>query len=194
MFLRIQKWDSEEKLIRACQRKEAAAQRELYNRYARRLLGVCMRYFNDSMEAEDVMSNGFVKIFDKIEQYQFSGSFEGWLRRIMVNEALQQVRRNKTMYLETNIDTVYNDTAVMLVNDNELEAEDLLRMVQQLPDGYRTVFNLYAIEGYSHKEISELLDISESTSKSQLSRARALLQTYVQNSEKKMLVASEQIG
>jgi len=191
MFLRIQKWDNEEKLIRACQRSDAAAQREVYNRYARRMLGVCMRYIKDQMEAEDVMIGGFMKIFEKIEQYQFAGSFEGWIRRIMVNEALQQVRRSKGVFLEVEIDHVHNDTAIMHLDSDELETEDLLAMVQQLPDGYRTVFNLYAIEGYSHKEIAEQLGISENTSKSQLSRARSLLQEYLHRAEKKMANLSE---
>ncbi|MDJ1469589.1 sigma-70 family RNA polymerase sigma factor [Cytophagaceae bacterium DM2B3-1] len=194
MFLRIQKWDNEEKLIRACQRNDAAAQREVYNRYSRRMLGVCTRYIKDQMEAEDVMINGFLKIFEKIDQYQFAGSFEGWIRRVMVNEALQQVRRNKSVFLEVEIESVYNDEAVMHIDGDEFETEDLLALIQQLPDGYRTVFNLYAIEGYSHKEIAEQLGISENTSKSQLSRARALLQENLRKAEKKMLNVEKQIG
>ncbi len=194
MFLRIQKWDTEEKLIRACQRNDASAQREVYNRYSRRMLGVCTRYIKDDMEAEDVMIHGFLKIFEKIDQYQFAGSFEGWIRRIMVNEALQQVRRNKSVFLEVELEHVHNDAAVMHLDDNEMEAEELLAMIQQLPDGYRTVFNLYAIEGYSHKEIAEQLGISENTSKSQLSRARALLQEYLRKAEKKTLNLTEEVG
>jgi len=191
MFLRIQKWDNEEKLIRACQCNDAAAQREVYNRYSRRMLGLCMRYIKDQMEAEDVMINGFLKIFEKMDQYQFAGSFEGWIRRIMVNEALQQVRRNKSMFIEVEIENVYDDAAVMHIDGDDLETKDLLAMVQQLPAGYRTVFNLYAIEGYSHKEIAEQLGISENTSKSQLSRARMLLQDYLRKAEKKTTVLSE---
>jgi RNA polymerase sigma-70 factor (ECF subfamily) len=194
MFLRIQKWDNEEKLIRACQRNDASAQREVYNRYARKMLGVCARYIKDQMEAEDVMIHGFLKVFEKIEQYQFTGSFEGWMRRLMVNEALQQVRRNKTVFLEVELEHVHNDAAVMHLDDNELETEELLAMVQRLPDGYRTVFNLYAIEGYSHKEIAEQLGISENTSKSQLSRARGLLQEHLKKAEKKMANLNEQLG
>ncbi len=194
MFLRIQKWDNEPSLIRACQQKDAAAQREVYNRYSRRMLGVCARYIKNPMEAEDVLIHGFLKIFEKVDQYQFAGSFEGWIRRIMVNEALQQVRRNKTVFLEVELEDVYNDAAVMHIDSHNFETEDLLAMVQQLPDGYRTVFNLYAIEGYSHKEIAEQLGISESTSKSQLSRARALLQEYLRRVEKKMINVNEQLG
>lgn len=185
MFLRIQKWDSEEKLIRACQRNDASAQREVYNRFSRRMLGVCTRYIKDDMEAEDVMVSGFVRVFEKIEQYQFAGSFEGWVRRIMVTEALQYLRRNRSLHLQVDVEMVYNEAAVMHTDNDNLQTEDLLRMVQQLPDGYRTVFNLYAIEGYSHKEIAEQLGVSENTSKSQLSRARALLQEYLRNVEKK---------
>ena len=183
MFLRIQKWDSEENLIRACQRQDAAAQREVYNRYARRMLGVCGRYIRDEMEAEDVMIGGFMKIFEKIDQYQFAGSFEGWMRRVMVNEALMQLRRNPNPYTEVSIENAPHDTVVTRADTDALEAEQLLKLVQRLPDGYRTVFNLYAIEGYSHKEIAEQLGISENTSKSQLSRARTLLQEKLRQTE-----------
>ena len=190
MFLRVQKWDSEPALIKACQRGEAAAQREVYDRYARRMLAVCMRYIQDDMEAEDVMIGGFMRVFGKLDQYQFAGSFEGWMRKIMVNEALQQVRRNHGLHLETDIAEVHNDAAVMHTDNNELETQDLLDMVRQLPGGYRTVFNLYAIEGYAHKEIAEQLGISENTSKSQLSRARALLQGYLQKTDSQQSTAS----
>lgn len=191
MFLRVQKWDTEETLIRACQRGDAAAQREVYTRFSRRMLGVCTRYLKDPMEAEDVMISGFVRLFEKIEQFQFAGSFEGWIRRIMVNEALQQIRRSHHLQLETNVEEVYHDAAVWHLDSDELEVADLLALVNQLPDGYRTVFNLYAIEGYSHKEIAEQLSISESTSKSQLSRARALLQERLRRAEKKSLTSSQ---
>ena len=190
MFLRVQKWDSEPALIKACQRGEAAAQREVYDRYARRMLAVCMRYIRNDMEAEDVMIGGFMRVFGKLDQYQFAGSFEGWMRKIMVNEALQQVRRNHGPHLETDIAEVHNDAAVMHTDNNELETQDLLDMVRQLPEGYRTVFNLYAIEGYAHKEIAEQLGISENTSKSQLSRARALLQGYLQKTDSQQSTAS----
>lgn len=184
MNLKLYKSDSEEKLIRACQRGESIAQREIYTKYSRKMLGVCLRYVNSHFEAEDILINGFMRVFDKIAQYKHEGSFEGWVRKIMVNEALGYIRKNKNMYLEVEIEKA--DYQANYSADNcELEAEDLLKLVQQLPTGYRTVFNLYAVEGYSHKEIADMLQISENTSKSQLSRARTLLQHYLHNTEKK---------
>jgi len=127
------------------------------------------------MTAEDILITAFTKIFDKIEQFKNEGSFEGWIRRIVVNEALTYLRRNRSMYLETELDQVDYEPQYDRLSDH-LEAEDLLRMIQELPTGYRIVFNLYAIDGFTHKEIAEQLGISENTSKSQLSRARTYLQ------------------
>jgi len=127
------------------------------------------------MTAEDILITAFTKIFEKIEQFKSEGSFEGWIRRIVVNEALTYLRKNKSMYLETELDQVDYEPQYDRLSDH-LEAEDLLRMIQELPTGYRIVFNLYAIDGFSHKEIAEQLGISENTSKSQLSRARTYLQ------------------
>jgi RNA polymerase sigma-70 factor (ECF subfamily) len=127
----------------------------------------------------------FTKVFERIDQFKAEGSFEGWLRRIVVNESLTYLRRNKNMYLETEIEKVDKNTDFSQL-ENHLEADDLLRMVGELPTGYRMVFNLYAIDGYSHKEIAEQLAISENTSKSQLSRARALLQKKLNTLEKEV--------
>lgn len=181
----IYKSDTEEKLIRACQKGDAIAQREIYNKYSRKMMGVCMRYVNSEFEAEDILISGFMRVFDKIGQYKHEGSFEGWIRRVMVNEALGYIRKNKSIYLEVEIEKADYHKEANTEAYTGLEAEDLLKLVQQLPHGYKTVFNLYAIEGYSHKEIAEMLQISENTSKSQLSRARALLQQYLLNTEKK---------
>jgi len=139
------------------------------------MLGVCRRYIKDNAEAEQVMVGGFVKIFQKMNQFKGEGSFEGWVRRIMVNEALIYIRKNKNMYLEMDISKADDEPDYQMM-DERLEAEDLLAIVRKLPEGYRMVFNLYAIEGYSHKEIAEELGINVNTSKSQLSRARKLLQ------------------
>lgn len=127
------------------------------------------------MEAEDVMVTAFTKVFEKINQFKGDGSFEGWIRRIMVNESLTYLRRHKSMYLETEIEAADREPDYGSLQ-NELEAEDLRKLIADLPTGYRIVFNLYAIDGFSHQEIAEQLGITESTSKSQLSRARALLQ------------------
>ncbi len=126
-------------------------------------------------KAEDILVTAFMKVFDKIGQFKQEGSFEGWIRRIVVNEALTHLRRNRTMYLETELEAADREPDYDKLSDH-LEAEDLLNMIQEMPAGYRIVFNMYAIDGYSHKEIAEHLGISENTSKSQLSRARVYLQ------------------
>jgi RNA polymerase sigma-70 factor (ECF subfamily) len=185
MILRILRKDSEETLIRGCQQGNPAAQRDLYNKYSRKMLGVCQRYVNRQAEAEDIMIEGFMRVFDKIGQFKSEGSFEGWVRRIMVNEALGYIRKNKSLFLSVDVEDVHNEPATFHVDGDELAAQDLLQLVQELPQGYRTVFNLFAIEGYSHEEIAGMLGISENTSKSQLSRARALLQKKLAALQKK---------
>lgn len=175
MRLLLQKSSSEEQLILACKAGKRKAQQELYEKYASRMLAVCCRYTGNQAEAEDVMMNAFFKVFTKMEQFQSQGSFEGWIRRIMVNEALSHIRKYKNMSVEVDIEKASRQPDIAKVEQN-LAAADLEAMISELPIGYRTVFNMYAIEGYSHKEISEMLDISESTSKSQLSRARSYLQ------------------
>lgn len=183
MKLQIQKSTLETDLIKACKRQNAKAQRMLYDKYASSMLGLCKRYIKGEMEAEDVLINGFMKVFTKIDLFEGKGSFEGWMKRIMINEALGYIRKNKSMYLEIEIEAVDKepDFDKLLT---ELEVKDLLKMVSELPSGYRTIFNLYAIEGYTHKEIAEMLGINENTSKSQLSRARMHLQKKLLASEK----------
>ncbi|MGK7397773.1 MAG: RNA polymerase sigma factor [Candidatus Cyclobacteriaceae bacterium M3_2C_046] len=185
MRLRIHKSKTEEDLIRDCQKQDGKAQKAIYDKYSSGMLGLCTRYIKDKMEAEDVMIAGFLKVFDKINQYQGQGSFEGWIKRIMINESLQYLRKHKNMYLEVDIEQA-NRTPDFQLLHNHLEVEDLMKMVNGLPMGYRTVFNLYAIEGYSHKEIAATLDISENTSKSQLSRARSILQKSLIENENKI--------
>ncbi|WP_273215745.1 RNA polymerase sigma factor [Runella zeae] len=178
----LQLFTSEAQLVRALQKGDTKAQRHLYEKYSARLLAVCVRYINDRMEAEDVMIEGFMRIFEKIDQFKSEGSFEGWMRRLMTNEALMYLRTKR--HIEIDIDA---PEAQQLTNydwaDANLEADDLMAIIGKLPTGYRTVFNLYAIEGFSHAEIAEQLGITESTSKSQLHRARALLQEMVKEAE-----------
>ena len=173
---------TEAQLIVALKRGESRAHKVVYERYAGKMLAVCTRYCANRADAEEIMLDGFMRVFDKIEQFREEGSFEGWIRRIMVTESLMFLRKSKQWRHEVPLedvtvepDYVWADTAV---NEN-----DLLRIVNQLPDGYRTVFNLYAIEGYPHAEIAEMLGISEGTSKSQLSRARTMLQTNLKKLE-----------
>jgi RNA polymerase sigma factor (sigma-70 family) len=166
---------TEDELIKGCVRRERNAQKRFYETYSSKMYALCYRYVKDSMEAEDVLVTAFTKILDRIDQYKGEGSFEGWIRRVVVNEALTYLRRNRSMYLETELEAAHREPDYQSISDH-LEAEDLLKMIQELPSGYRIVFNLYAIDGYSHKEIAEQLGISENTSKSQLSRARTYLQ------------------
>lgn len=166
---------TDEDLVLGCQKADRVAQRIVYERYSRRMYAVCLRYVNTNFEAEDLLMTGFMRVFEHIGRYESKGSFEGWIRRIMVNEALGYLRKHKNMQLQTG--ELEAETLTEHATPNEaFQAEELLALVQDLPTGFRTVFNLYAVEGYSHKEIAEMLGITESTSKSQLSRARVLLQ------------------
>lgn len=162
-----------ERLFERCKQGERRAQEQLYHHFASKMLGVCMRYAKSTFEAEDMLQAGFVKVFSAMQGFRGEGSLEGWIRRIIVNTAISTYRNNVRLNTEPWQET--HDTA-HAYELQHLECEDLLRLVRALPDGYRIVFNLYAIEGYSHKEISEKLQISEGASKSQLSRARKWLQ------------------
>lgn len=173
---------TETQLIAALRRGESRAHKVAYERFAGRMLAVCMRYCANRDDAEEVMLDGFMRVFEKINQFREDGSFEGWIRRVMVTESLMFLRKNKQWRQEIPIDEVSVEPDYVWA-DTAIHENELLRMVNQLPDGYRTVFNLYAIEGYSHAEISALLGISEGTSKSQLSRARSILQAGILKAE-----------
>jgi RNA polymerase sigma-70 factor (ECF subfamily) len=173
----------ESELIEGCRRNDRTAQHAVYEQMAGKMLSLCSRYIKDRMQAEDVLVTSFTKVFDKIEQFKGDGSFEGWVRKIVVNESLSYLRKNKGMYLETDLAAADREPDLASLG-NQLEAEDLLNLVAALPTGYRIVFNMYAIDGFSHKEIAEELGISENTSKSQLSRARSYLQTKLIELEK----------
>ncbi len=175
----------ESELIDACKKQNRAAQEAVYRTMAGKMYALCCRYVKDRMEAEDVLVTSFTKIFDRIHQFKGEGSFEGWVRRIVVNEALSYLRRNKSLYLEMDIEHANGEPDTSTLTQ-PLEAEDLLKLVADLPVGYRMVFNLYAIDGYSHKEIAEQLGITENTSKSQLSRARACLQARLEELEREV--------
>jgi RNA polymerase sigma factor (sigma-70 family) len=165
----------EEQLLQGCQKRDPNAQRQLYELYSSKMYGICYRYLRDPMEAEDILVTSFMKVFEKIQQFKNEGSFEGWIRRIVVNESLMALRKKNHLYVETDLEQADREPDYDGLGDH-LEAEDLLNLISELPLGYKVVFNMYAIDGYSHKEIAEHLGISENTSKSQLSRARTLLQ------------------
>ena len=172
---------TEAELIAACVRGEHRAQRQLYDQLAGLMLTVCRRYLKRREDAEEALILGFAKMFRALPNYRFEGSFEGWVRRIMVNESLMQLRQREMMTVSFEEFLQPENLAVTAATaDTQLQAEDLMGLLATLPPGYRTVFNLYALEGYGHQEIAELLGISEGTSKSQLSKARALLQRRVQ--------------
>ncbi len=165
-------------IIKGCCRKEPVAQRLLYEMFSARMFGVCLRYSGSREDAQDILHESFLKIYEKIEQFESRGSFEGWIRRIMVNTALEKFRnQNKIVNVQEAIEE-YERKEDIDITDN-ITAKELMRMIGELSPQYRIVFNLYAIEGYSHKEISEKLGITEGTSKSNLSRARTILQDKV---------------
>lgn len=173
----------EDDLIKGCRKGDHHAQQQLFDLYSSRMLGICYRYVKNTMEAEDILVMTFTKVFERISQFKGEGSFEGWIRRIAVNEALTWLRRNRAMMVaETDLELADREPDYRGLSDH-LEAEDLLNIIGKLPPGYRIVFNLYAIDGYSHKEIAEQLGISENTSKSQLSRARTHLQKLLADTD-----------
>lgn len=178
MESREEKQQREQALVARCQKGESAAQLELYKTFSSKMFGVCMRYAKDYHAAEDLLQEGFVKVFRNIDKFRGEGSFEGWVRRIFINTSIEHYRKQVRMYpIQANEPSEYDhfeDNAM-----DQLLEEDLLKLVQDLSPGYRTVFNLYVIEGYSHKEIADMLNISEGTSKSQLARARYILQKKV---------------
>jgi RNA polymerase sigma factor (sigma-70 family) len=167
-------------LVNDCVKGSQRAQKTLFEKFAPKMLAVCQRYAKNTEEAEDILQDGFVKVFMKLKDFKQEGSLEGWIRRIMVNTALDQIRKNGRFLGDTDVDAVgYKLDSNDFIAEN-LMAEDLMKLIRSLPDGYRTVFNLFAIEGYSHAEIGEMLGVTESTSKSQYSRARAHLREQLE--------------
>lgn len=167
-----------EEIIKGCKSGNIKAQEKLYKLYAEELFGVCLYYSKDYTEAEDILHDGFLKIFKNIDTYRYKGSFEGWMRRIMINTALEKFRREKHLHPvtepeESRIDIPSDDMT------SRINARELVALIQKLSPKYRMVFNLYAIEGYSHREISQMLGITTGTSKSNLARARMILQKNV---------------
>jgi RNA polymerase sigma factor (sigma-70 family) len=174
----------EKSLIEGCLKGYESYQFELYKRYAGKMMVVCKRYAGSKQEAEDFLQEAFIRIYDKLNTYQFSGSLEGWIRRVVVHTALNKIRSRKR-YDDLSEDLpIVDDNAVDAVSD--LGEKDLMLMIAALPDGYRTVFNMYAIDGYDHAEIADALGISEGTSRSQLAKARASLRLALEQQKKKL--------
>ncbi len=170
---------SESDLIKGCLAGDRGLQEQLYKKYAAKMYAICLRYCNKPEDAQDILQDGFVKVFKNLDRYRGDGSFEGWVRRIFVNTAIEHYRRQIHLYPVTEGQENVLETKERSVLDS-LNMKDLMNIIQQLSPGYRTVFNLYAVEGYSHKEIADMLGISEGTSKSQLARARGVLQQLVE--------------
>ena len=167
-----------DQLIKNCINKNAQAQSQLYKQFASKLFSLCLKYSKNYAEAEDNLHDAFITIYNKIDQYNNKGSFEGWLKRIAINTALQRYREDVGVYdivNEGNIEDVSVD-----INDDNVSIDFLLKIIQELPDRYRLVFNLYVLDGYSHVEISELINISTGTSKSNLARARMILKEKIE--------------
>ncbi len=169
---------TEYELIKGCIKQDAKCQRLLFEQMAGKMLSVCLRYANDSMEAEDMLQDGLVRVFNNIHQFKFEGSFEGWVRRVVVNCALKHLQKKRIQFSEIKENS--NDGLRMeSYAFSNLGEEDLMKLISQLPDGYRIVFNLNIIEGYTHEEIGQMLNIQASTSRSQLVKARKMLQYQI---------------
>jgi RNA polymerase sigma-70 factor (ECF subfamily) len=171
-----------ENLIAGCKRKDTLARKKLYEMYAPAMLGICIRYVTERESAKDVLQEGFIKIFMKIDDYSGSGSFEAWMKTVFVTTSLEYLRKTKTWRLNVSLDDceeTFMDNFDISISA-KLSADEILRCINELPTGFRTVFNLYAIEGYSHAEIAQMLHIKEASSRSQLARARQMLQVRIQ--------------
>lgn len=175
----------EKQLIKQCLKKDERAMEELYKYFSPRLFGICLRYTKNRMEAEDLLHDGFIRILNNLENYRHEGSFQGWVCKIMVTSAINYYHKNISRNKETDLNEMGSEELM----DNDINSfishNELLEMVRKLPDGYKMVFNLFVIEGYSHKEIAARLNVSENTSKTQLLKARKALQNMI-FTEKKM--------
>ncbi|MDR2119310.1 MAG: sigma-70 family RNA polymerase sigma factor [Tannerella sp.] len=172
---------NETQLIAGCLNGDRKAQRTLYDTYSRKMLGICMRYVNDREVARDLLQDGFVKVFNSLASFAGTGSLEAWMRTIFVNEALGYLRRTNVLHRYEDISTadgVQDDSESAI---SKMAVKELMDIIGKLPVGFRTVFNMYTVEGYSHREIAEALDITESTSRSQYVRARRWLQEQIKN-------------
>lgn len=170
---------TDDQVIKGCIEGREEYQKFLYNTFSPTMFGICLRYANDHPSAEDILQEGFIKVFKNLDRFRGDGSFEGWMKRIFVNTAIEYHRKSLKHLGHLELNEEYLNQSIPPSVLQKLYQDDLLKYIQALPVGYRTVFNLYAIEGYNHKEIGVLLKISEGTSKSQLARARAYLKKII---------------
>ena len=171
-------------LVKQCAKNDRKAQEEIYQLFSGKLFSICLKYSKNKQEAQDNFQDGFITIFNKIGQFKFKGSFEGWLKRVMVNTILLKYRQKNVLNLVTE---EIPDEVIVDIDDDEVSLDFLLNLIQELPDRYRMVFNLYVLDGYSHKEISKMLQIAEGTSKSNLARARAILKRKIEKHQESQL-------
>jgi len=167
--------DADKELIGRCLQNDSLAQKELYNRYAPRMYGICLRYAGHTLEAQDILQEGFIRVFLQLKQFRFQGSFESWLRRIFINTAITLANRERRFSYKEELPSNFKDDNDGLEGLSRLNTQEILGLIQELPAGYRMVFNLFEVEGYTHKEIGRKLRISENTSKSQLFNAKRRL-------------------
>ncbi len=171
---------TQKQLIASCMEGDRYACKQLFDLYSAKMMAVCYRFARDRNEADDILQEGFIRVFTKLHLYSGTGSFEAWMKRVFINMAIKYRERNITKHNFSEIDNLHIiDSAPTVIE--ELSKEEILRVIQELPDGYRTVFNLYVLEGYSHKDIGQMLNIGESTSRSQLVKARNLLKQKLLN-------------
>jgi RNA polymerase sigma-70 factor (ECF subfamily) len=171
---------SDSELVSRCLKGDSLAQKQFYDRFARQMLGVCFRYVQNLQEAEDVLQEGFIRAFRYMKDFRNEGSLEGWLRRIMITTALNFIKKEIHVRNEEDVSMAYNESSDQTDALQRMENNEIMDLIRQLSSGYRTVLNLFAIEGFSHKEIGELLGIEESTSRSQYARARQLLKKKIE--------------
>ena len=170
-------------LIESCRKGDRASQKAIYDRLASRMFPICIRYAGDRESAQDILQDGFITLFTKLEDFKGDGSFEGWARRIFVTTALMYLRKKDVLKMSDDLELARGLKADTVTQTQNLGYKELMELIMTLPPGFRTVFNLYALEGYSHKEIGEMLGISETTSRTQLSRARIWLQNKIKERE-----------
>lgn len=175
---------TDQELIQRCIDGDRVHQKVLFDKYSRKMMTLCLRYSRNQHEAEDFLQDGFIKVFRSLKQYNHKGSFEGWIRRIMVNTALSKVSRKSFKAENNNIEEYEHVEATNPEVISSMSVDEILKVISKLPEGYRLVFNLFAIEGYSHKEIAAMLNIEEGTSRSQLAKARKSLQKEIENMKK----------
>ena len=166
-------------IIDKCRKGDRSAQKKLYDYLAPKMFAVCLRYMGDRMPAEDILQDGFITLFSKLDSYSGEGSFEGWARKIFVNTALMSLRKTDALKLSDDLEEAGSLSSDISTQIQNIDYKEIMKIVMKLPDGYRTVFNMFVVEGFSHKEIAQALNISEVTSRSQLQRARMILQEKI---------------